>query len=862
MSEIIPLDIEQELKSSYLSYSMSVIVNRAIPDVRDGLKPVHRRILYGMYTLKLLWNSGYKKAANVVGDVMAKYHPHGDSSIYDALVRMAQDFSLRAPIIDGQGNFGSVDGDPPAAMRYTEVKLHHIAKFLLDDLQENSVDFRPNYDNSEEEPVVLPAKFPNILVNGSAGVAVGMATNIPTHNLAEVIDACKLLIENQDANTGDFLRVIKGPDFPTGGQIVGDEGIKSAFDTGRGTIILRSKAHFEENENGKPVIIVDEIPYQVNKAKLIESIALLVKDKKIDGISDLRDESNKDGIRVVIEIKRGFSADVVLNQLFRMTQLQISYSTNLMVLNKMRPTLMSLKDVLSAFIDHRKEVVTRRTEFRLEKAREKANALVAIYVAILNIDEVIEIIKKSSDSKDALQKLLSRSWTIDKDLSELIETITNISIGQEKYRLSDNQAKAILEIKLQRITSFEKNQLKTEINKEIEIISQALKILGSQAALVKVIVDELNQIKENFKEERKTEILYNASASYQEEDLIEKEEVVITVTISGYIKRVTLSNYRVQKRGGKGKVAQNIKTEDHLCQIFVLSTHDEILFFSTEGKVYKIKAYKLPAGEPQSRGRAIVNIFDLKQDEKITSILPLKQGVKKDNLIFLTALGKIKRNLMTDFDKIPAGGKIAIKLSDDDKLVSVRACDPSDSIFISTKNGKSIRFLTKDLRVFKSRGSEGVKALSLAQKDEVISLSILNNVILDQESKAEYMKTPFKKRIKNPQNSDEQFILTVTENGYGKITSSYEYRLTSRSGVGIINISTSKRNGCVVASFVVDLENDIMLITNKGQVIRIKANTISVLGRNTQGVKLFKLKEAEKIASVTEVAQEDQGIEE
>lgn len=857
MSEIIPINIEEELKSSYLSYAMSVIINRAIPDVRDGLKPVHRRIIYSMNELGFFWNQQYRKSARVIGEVIGKYHPHGDTAVYDALVRMAQDFSLLIPIVDGQGNFGSIDGDSPAAMRYTEVRLQYIAKFLLDDIYENSVDFRPNYDNSETEPVVLPAKFPNILVNGVAGVAVGMATNIPTHNISEVIDACMLYLDNQDATVSEFLEVIKGPDFPTGGFIIGDSGIRSAFETGRGTVTLRSKIHFEENEN-RNSIIVDELPYQVNKAKLIEGIALLVKEKKIEGISDLRDESNKDGIRVVIELKRGVSADVMLNQLFQMTQLQVSYSTNMMVLHNMKPTLMSLKDVLSAFIDHRKEVITRRTEFRLNKARERANVLIAVYVAILNIDEIIVMVKSSANNVEAAEKITSKSWDIDEELVKLIGIITNIKITDNKYRLSEVQAKSILDMKLQRITTLEKTNLVEDIDKEIGKINDCLVILGSEAALVKVIVDELNEIKSRYDIQRKTKILHNERSDQDEEDLIERENIVVTVTLSGYIKRVSLSNYRVQRRGGKGKIAQNVKTEDQLSDIFVMNTHDEILFFSSKGRVYKIKGYKLPACDPQARGRALVNIFSLDEDELITNILPLRSGKMGDNLIFVTLNGTVKRNLMADFENIPSNGKIAIRLDENDKLVSVRTCSNSESILISTKNGKSIRFLVEDLRISKSRSSGGVRGLVLNDDDIVIALSILNDTVLEQEEKADYMKVNFKERLKNTDNNTEQFIIAVTENGYGKITSSYEYRLTSRGGVGIKNIITSARNGKVVASFNINLEHDLMLITDRGQVIRIAANNIPVLSRNTQGVRLFKLKDGEKVASVTEVMEIDE----
>lgn len=862
MSELtIPIQIEDELKSSYLSYAMSVIINRAIPDARDGLKPVHRRILYAMHDLGFLWDKSYYKSARVIGEVIGKYHPHGDSAIYDALVRMAQDFSLLVPLIDGQGNFGSIDGDPAAAMRYTEVRLHYISRFLLEDINENSVDFRPNYDNSEEEPVVLPARFPNILVNGTAGVAVGMATNIPTHNLAEVIEACKLFIENPEAGYDEFLEVISGPDFPTGGYIIGDEGIKSAFETGRGSIILRGKTHFETREN-KDIIIIDELPYQVNKARLIENIAHLVKEKRLEGISDIRDESNKDGIRVVIELKRAVSKEVLLNQLFQMTQLQTSYAVNMMLLDKFRPTLMSLKDVLAAFIEHRKEVITRRTQFRLNKARERANVLISIYVAILNIDEIIPMIKTSADNTEAINKILTKRWEIDADLARLIEIISNIALPSKEYYLSETQAKAILEIKLQRITGIEKKALIIDIEEEIKKIKHCSSILNSEAVLINVIIKELNEIKDRYPVGRKTVILSDAKAHQEEDSLIANENVVITVSHSGYIKRVDLSHYHVQKRGGKGKIAQDVKTEDHITEIFVINTHAEVLFFSNKGKVYKIRAYKLPAGEPQARGRALINIFNLQNEEVITSVLPIKD-TGHSNLIFVTAKGKIKRNLMSDFNYVPITGKMAIKLTEEDKLISVKTCSDADSIFISTYQGKSTRFLVEDLRVFKGRASEGVKALSLSKGDYVIGTSILNGDALNMEERTEYLKTSINNRLeilKNEageevdiKNKNEQFILAVTENGYGKITSSYEYRLTGRGGVGVINIVTSERNGNVVSSFKLALDHDIMLITNRGQVIRIAAKDISVLGRNTQGVKLFKLKSGEKVTSVTEV---------
>jgi DNA gyrase subunit A len=872
---IIPVSIVKELEDSYLSYAMSVIISRAIPDVRDGFKPVHRRILYAMSRAGYDAGKPYKKAARVVGEVLGKYHPHGESSIYDSLVRMAQSFSLLLPLIDGQGNFGSIDGDPPASMRYTEARLHKLSHFLLNDIDEDTVDFRPNYDGSETEPVVLPAEFPNLLVNGASGVAVGMATNIPSHNLGEIIDACILYIENNDVTLDELIKVLPGPDFPTGGIILGRAGIRSAFTTGRGSIVLQGKTHIEDLPQDKQAIVIDEIPYQVNKVKLIEKIGELAKEKKIDGITEIRDESDKSGVRVVIELKKSAPTDFILSQVLGLTPLRSSFSINTLVLHNNRPILMSLKEILAAFIDFRKTVLLRRTEFRLRKVREKAHIYIGLYIAVLNIDEVIKIIRNAKDPAEACNILLDKEWTTSPEIQTIITLISG-STSNEVCKLTELQAKAILDIKLQRLTALEKDKLEVELSTMINAIKAYVEFLGSEEKLMKEVKNSLQEIKNRFAISRKT-LIEESDVDIEAEDLIPQEDMVITVTMNGYIKRVKLSHYRTQRRGGKGKLGQGLKEEDVITKLFVGNTHTNVLFFSNIGKVYKLKVYKLPIAEPTARGRALVNIFPLSEGETITNIMPLpSENSENLNIVFATAYGNIRRNSLIDFNYIPSNGKIAIKLDQGDKLISVEVCNEDAHILLSTKCGKSIRFNVKEVRQFKSRNSDGVRGIKLAEGDYVISVTILNGIDIDTEIKEQYLKIPLKRRLgcnsidQKTLDSleidsqlfltlakNEEFILTITENGFGKRTSAYEYRTTGRGGVGITNILTTNRNGNVVASFPVEQDDNIMLITDKGKLIRISVNDIRITGRSTQGVTLFKTENGEKVVSVAKIEEHD-----
>ncbi|WP_025264352.1 DNA gyrase subunit A [Wolbachia endosymbiont of Onchocerca volvulus] len=884
-NNIVPVSIVKELEDSYLSYAMSVIISRAIPDVRDGFKPVHRRILYAMSRAGYDAGRPYKKAARIVGDVMGKYHPHGDMAIYDSLVRMAQDFSLLLPLIDGQGNFGSIDGDPPASMRYTEARLHRMSHFLLNDIDEDTVDFRPNYDGNETEPVVLPAEFPNLLVNGASGVAVGMATNIPSHNLGEIIDACILYIDNPKVTLDELLEVIPGPDFPTGGTILGKSGIRSAFATGRGSIIVQGKTHIEDLPQDKQAIVIDEIPYQVNKVKLIEKIGELVKEKKIDGITGIRDESDKTGIRVVIDLRKNTAADFVLNQMLGLTPLRSSFSVNTLVLNNNRPALMSLKEIIAAFVDFRKEALTRRTEFRLRKIREKAHIYIGLYIAVLNIDEVIKIIRGAKDPEKASEELLNQEWKTSAEINTIIELISDsMSFLKDGvyYRLTELQVKAILDMKLQRLTGLEKSKLESELNLTVNLIKEYIAFLGSEKKLMKEIKNNLQEIKNRFAVSRKTTI-EESDTDIEAEDLIPKEDMVVTVTMNGYIKRVKLSHYRTQRRGGKGKLGQGLKEEDVITKLFVGNTHTSLLFFSNIGRVYRLKVYKLPLAEPTARGRALVNIFPLTDGETITNIMPLpSESDENQNIVFATAHGNIRRNSLADFDYIPNNGKIAIKLNEGDKLISVKVCNEIDHVLLSTTLGKGIRFVVSDVRRFKSRNSDGVRGIKLAKHDSVISMTILNGIGVATETKELYLKIPLAKRLEsavsnsiNPKLEktlndlgidnelflklaiNEEFILTITENGFGKRTSAYEYRVTNRGGVGITNILTTSRNGNVIASFPVEHGDNVMLITDKGKLIRILVNEIRITGRSTQGVTLFKTKSKEKVVSAAKI--EDHG---
>jgi len=863
---VLPVTISDEMRKSYLEYAMSVIVSRALPDVRDGLKPVHRRILYAMKEGGYHWNRPYRKSARVVGDVMGKYHPHGDNAIYDSMVRMAQTFSMSLKLLDGQGNFGSMDGDPPAAMRYTEVRMDQSSTMLIDDIDKNTIDYQENYDNSTKEPTVLPAKYPNLLVNGAGGIAVGMATNIPPHNLGEIIDGCLAIIEDPSINSEDLLEIIPGPDFPTGAQIIGKSGIRSAFETGRGSIVMRGKTFIENVRKDREAIIVSEVPYQVNKARMIEQIADAVKNKHIEGISDLRDESDRVGVRVVIELKRDATAEVVLNQIFKHSPLQTYFGVNMLALNGGRPEQLSTRQVLDLFLVFREEVITRRTLFELEKARDRANTLVGLALAVANIDEVIKLIKSSNDSEEAKTLLLEKEWQA-RDIADLIDLIGDPNDKSDEnglYKLSINQAKAILELRLQRLTGLEREKIVAELKEIVTSIVEYLSILRSRTKLMNIMKDEFSQIKEQFAVPRRTEIL-DIEINQDVESLIEREDMVVTLTNSGYIKRTTLSTYRAQKRGGKGRAAMSIKDEDFIRQVFVLNTHDPVLFFTNTGIVYELKVYKLPLGNPQAKGRPIINLLPLSEGEKVTTMMPLPEN--EDNppdLMFATRSGNVRRNPLSDFSNVKANGKIAMKLVDGDSLVGVVPCRKSDDIMLSASLGKCMRFRSNDVRLFKGRGSIGVRGIRLKSEDHVISISVLKHIQEDTDVKVLYLKAASAQRRGETQDYieeekfdsmhiNDQFILTISENGYGKRTSAYEYRITKRGGQGIINIETSERNGPVIASFPVLDSDDVMLVTNEGRIIRSPVNDIRIASRNTQGVTLFSIDKGEKVVSVTAI---------
>ena len=863
--DIVNVEISTEMKKSYLDYAMSVIIARAIPDVNDGLKPVHRRILYSMYENHYDYNKPFKKCARIVGDVMGKYHPHGDSSIYEALVRMAQDFSMSAPLIDGQGNFGSIDDDPPAAMRYTEARLAKLAHIMTDDLDKDTVDFVDNYDGTEKEPDVLPAKFPNLLVNGSSGIAVGMATNVPPHNLGEVIDGVVAYIDNPELTQEQLMQIIPGPDFPTGGLIMGRSGYTNVLKNGRGTIVMRGEAKIEEQKNGRSHIIISSIPYQVNKAKLVEKIADLVKEKKIEGISDLRDESSKEGIRVVVEVNRNGNAEVILSQLYSFTDLQCNFPANILALNHGKPESLGVFDVIKLFTTFRKEVVTRRTEFLLAKARDRAHILIGLRVAVNEIDEIIALIKSAKDTTEAREELMKRDWdaSVVQAMLELIQDRGN-RIENGRFYFTDIQARAILDMKLSKLTGLESEKIDNELKELSDEIQEYLKILSDPIELTKIVREELLQVKNDFATPRKTTIM-DAESDLDVEDLMPKEDMVVITTMNGYIKRVPLSSYKAQHRGGKGKSAITVHDEDYTTDVFVVNTHTPILFFSSKGKVYKMKTYKLPLGNNQSKGRAVVNILPLEQDEVISTILPLlgeKEEWINKNIVFATNTGDVRRNSMTDFENIQSNGKIAMKLEEGQKLVGVAICDDNSDILLSSKAGKCIRFPLENLRVFQSRNSTGVRGIKLDPYNEVISMSILKNSEAESiEDRENYLKIDLDTRMKlnelyntpKDENSllanidepmpvkiddeilsvlskdkiiamakSEEMILTITENGYGKRTSSYEYRVTNRGGSGITNIITSKRNGNVIASFPIENDKEIIMISDKGTVIRTR----------------------------------------
>lgn len=883
-----------EMKKSYLDYAMSVIVARAIPDACDGLKPVHRRILYAMYEGNYDYNKPFKKSARIVGEVMGKYHPHGDSAIYESLVRMAQDFSMRVPLIDGQGNFGSIDDDPAAAMRYTESRLEKISHTMLDDLDKDTVDFIPNYDGHEKEPKVLPARFPNLLVNGSGGIAVGMATNIPPHNLGEVIDACLAYIDNNEIAIEDIIKIVPGPDFPTGGIILGRNGHDSAARTGRGSVVMRGRHKIEKKTGGKVAIIITEIPYQVNKAKLVEKIAELVKEKKIEGITDLRDESDRDGIRVVIELRRDAMEEVIINQLYSFTELQCNFSVNMLALNHGKPELMNLLDVIRIFTNFRFDVTTRRTNFLLGKARDKTHILIGLAVAVANIDEIVELIKTSKDVTEAKERLLARAWPVGlvEAMVKLVSDKGNI-IKDGKFHFTEVQAKAILEMRLARLTGLEIEKITDELKELAAEISGYLELLSDRFKMMDLVKKELIEVKDQFATPRRSTI-EDSEFEVDIEDLIPKEDMVVVATMSGYIKRVPLSAYRAQRRGGKGRSAMDVRDEDVTTDIFATNTHTPILFFSNKGKVYRLKTYKLPLGTPQARGRALVNLLPLEQDEKISTILALPEDEstwQNLSIAFATSEGDVRRNSMDQFVDIRSSGKIAMKLEGDQALIGVALCTEKDDILLSTKDGKCIRFPVEKLRVFQSRNSTGVRGIKLDKGNKVIAMSVLKHAGEDSEIKDKYLSIDLEQRLalreallfnknlqENPSDDllvqpmeipqikselpqakveemaiSEEFILTITENGFGKRSSAYEYRITNRGGSGITNIVTSKRNGNVVASFPVEMKDHIMIITDKGTLIRTEVESVRISGRNTQGVTLIKTKD-ESVVSVARIA--------
>ena len=860
------------LSERYLAYAMSTITSRSLPDVRDGLKPVHRRLLFAMRQLKLDPQQGYKKSARVVGDVMGKFHPHGDAAIYDAMVRLAQDFSMRVPLVEGQGNFGSMDGDSAAAMRYTEARLSNISSYLINDINYETVSFKENYDGSTMEPELLPAEFPNLLINGSEGIAVGMATKIPPHCPSEIITACCKYIENPEISPDELIQYVKGPDFPTGGIIVGNSGIKSAYLTGKGSILIRGKTSVETTKKNRESIIISEIPFAVKKSQLIENIAKIARDKVIDGISELRDESNREGVRIVIELKRDVQSEVVLNQLFKFTSLQTSFGINMLALNKGVPELLNLKKSIQLFIDFRKEVIFKRTKFHLRKTREKAHILLGLSVALENIDRVIDIIRSSNDTNDAKEKLIEFKWKIpqDKFLLNFIESDNQELISDNYFRLSESQAKSILEIKLSRLTNLERVKLVDDLKECVNLISDYLDILSSKNRLNSELIKELTEINEKIQSPRRTEISESEEV-IDDESLITSEEVVVTLTNTGYIKRVPLNSYRAQRRGGKGRAGMTTKEEDYVNKVFVVNTLTPLLFFSSLGIVYKLKTYKIPSGSPTSKGKALVNILPLRSGEKITATMPYDQSDDKNNIVFATSTGNIRRNRLTDFHNINANGKIAMKLREDDKLVNVIICSEKDNIFMSTKLGKCIRFGCKDLRVFSGRSSIGVRGVRLAKNDSVISLAILNGIDFDVEERNEYLRVStlirkdekYEMKLLSDEKfkilkENEEFILSVTDKGFGKRSSAFEYRKTNRGGVGIANMQLGERNGSqVVASFPITDKDQLMLVTDKGKLIRCPVNDIRIAGRQTQGVTLFNVSDEEKVVSVAKLEENE-----
>ncbi len=835
-----PISMYDEMSSSYLSYAMSVIISRALPDIRDGLKPVHRRILYAMHKGGFDWTKQFRKSARIVGDVIGKYHPHGDQAVYDALVRMVQDFSMSLPLIDGQGNFGSIDGDPPAAMRYTETKLAKISQFLIDDIEKNTVSFKSNYDETEQEPTVLPAQYPNLLVNGAGGIAVGMATSIPPHNLGEIIDGTLALIKNKDIKVKELMKHIPGPDFPTGGVIIGKDIIREGYKTGRGSFKIRGEINVENLKNGKDRLVITSIPYQVNKSNLNEKIAELVRDKKIEGISDIRDESNREGIRVAIDLRRSVEPETIKRQLYKYTSIETSFGFNSLAIVDNKPKTCSLKDFLENFLKFREDVVIKKTKYDLKKAEDRVHVLLGLSVSVENIDKVIKIIRSSKNPEEAKNTLIKTKWKITKS-AKLIKLVDSKNY-KGSYNLSETQVTSILELRLQKLTALGINEIEEEIKKLSELITKYKKIINSKSELLKVISNELSQIKEKFSSPRRTQII-DAVLNYNIEETIQKESVIITITLQGYIKRGALSNVKQQKRGGKGKTGIKTRDEDSVVQTLSVNTHTSVLFFSTEGLAYKVKAWKIPEGSAASKGKSLFNILPLKNHQSISSIMPFPDSdvdTKDMHIIFATSEGKIRKNNLEDFTSINASGKIAMKLDGNDKIIGVKICRDDQDIILSTKLGKCIRFESKKLRVFKGRSSKGIRGINLAENDTIVSLSIIDH---DSNKKA---KT---KDQKSEIKAKEKFILSITENGYGKRTSHYDYRVTNRGGKGIIGIVNSQRNGNVSSSFPVFEGDQILISTNKGRVIRTAVKEIRIAGRNTQGVRIIKLTGDEKVVS-------------
>ncbi len=840
------ISMHDEMSSSYLSYAMSVIVSRALPDIRDGLKPVHRRILYAMYKGGYDWSKQFRKSARIVGDVIGKYHPHGDQSVYDALVRMVQDFSMSLPLVEGQGNFGSIDGDPAAAMRYTETRLSKVSQYLIDDIEKNTVEYKSNYDETEKEPTVLPSQYPNLLVNGAGGIAVGMATSIPPHNLGEIIDGTLALIENKDIKIRELMKHIPGPDFPTGGIIIGKDIIKQGYNNGRGSFKIRGEVSAESLKNGRDRLVITSIPYQVNKSVLNERIAQLVREKKIEGIKDIRDESNREGIRVAIDLRNGVEPETIKRQLYKNTQIESSFGFNTLAIVEGKPKTCNLKDFLSSFLSFREDVVIKKTKFDLKKAEDRAHILLGLSVSVENLDKIIKIIRSSKSPEDAKQSILKTKWKINKTqkLISLVEGKKNKNL----YSLTEPQVLAILELRLQKLTALGTNEIEVEIKKLAELITKFKKVISSKKELLKVISEELKNIKEKFAVPRRTKII-DAVLNYDIEETIQKQSVIITVTLQGYIKRGSLDGVKQQKRGGKGKSGITTRDQDSVIQTLSVNTHTSVLFFSTEGLVYKIKAWKIPEGSTTSKGKSLFNILPLKNHQSISSIMPMPENdtdLKNYQIIFATAQGKVRKNSLDDFSSINASGKIAMKLDNNDKIVGVKICQDDQDIMLSTKFGKCIRFEAKKLRVFKGRSSKGIKGIELATNDQIVSLSVIDNDKIKKNGKKS-------KDEKSEIKAKEKFVLSISENGFGKKTSHMDYRVTNRGGKGIIGIVNSPRNGNITSSFPVFEGDEILISTNKGRVIRVAVKEIRSAGRNTQGVRIIKLSGNEKVVSAIKI---------